>query len=85
MVLILLNLLLELIGRDLLILNNQVDLELLDTETNGNKLGGTPDKTFHLNSTDVLLQLYKIGLVICKIKLVLPHNLQGKKSTYPMA
>jgi hypothetical protein len=67
-VLILLNLLLELINRNLLVLNDQVDLELLDTETDGNKRGSTPDKTLLLNSTDVLLHLHEVGLVICKIK-----------------
>ena len=66
MVLILFNFLLELISGDLLVLDNQVDLELLDTEANSNKLGSTPDETVLLNRTDVLLQLFKVGLVICK-------------------
>jgi hypothetical protein len=54
-ILIFLNLLLELIQRDLLVLNDQVDLELLDTETNSNELRGTPDETILLDGTDVLL------------------------------
>lgn len=63
-VLVLLNLGLELIQRDLVVLDDQVDLELLDTETDGNELGSTPDQTVDLNGTDVGLQLLKVGLVI---------------------
>jgi hypothetical protein len=63
-VLILLNLLLKLIQRDLLVLNDKVDLELLNTETNGNPLVGTPDKTVLLNLLDVLEELIEVGLVI---------------------
>lgn len=70
MVLVLLDLSLELVGGDLLVLDDQVDLELLDTETNGNKLGSTPDQTLNLNGTDVGLELLKVGLVICKDCLV---------------
>jgi hypothetical protein len=44
-VLIRLNLLLQLIERDLLVLNDQVDLELLDTVTDGDKSVRTPDET----------------------------------------
>lgn len=66
MVLVLLDLSLELVGGDLLVLDDQVDLELLDTETNGNELGSTPDQTINLNGTDVGLELLKVGLVICK-------------------
>ena len=63
-VLELLNLALELVGRDLLVLNNQVDLELLNTESEGNPLGGTPDEAVLLNGADVSLELLKVGLVI---------------------
>lgn len=65
MVLVLLNTLLEFVKRNLLILNDKVDLELLDTESNSNELGGTPDKALLLDSTDVGLQFLKIGLIIC--------------------
>jgi hypothetical protein len=44
-VLIRLNLLLQLVERDLLVLNDQVDLELLDTVTDGDKSVRTPDET----------------------------------------
>ena len=64
MVLVLLDLSLELVGGDLLILDDQVDLELLDTEANSDELGSTPDQTFHLNGTDVGLELLQVGLVI---------------------
>ena len=64
MVLILLDAGLQLVGRDLVVLDDQVDLELLDTETNGDELGGTPDQTVLLNGTDVSLELLKVGLVV---------------------
>lgn len=64
MVLILLNPGLQLVGRDLLVLNDQGDLELLDTEANSNELGGTPDQTVLLNGADVGLKLNEVGLVI---------------------
>lgn len=64
MVLELLNLALELVGGDLLVLNDQVDLELLNTESEGNPLGGTPDEAVLLNGADVSLELLKVGLVI---------------------
>lgn len=63
-VLVLLNLGLKLIQRDLVVLDDQVDLELLDTEADGNELGSTPDQTVDLDGTDVGLQLLKVGLVI---------------------
>lgn len=63
-VLILLNTLLELIGGDLVILNDEVDLELLDTESEGNQLGGTPDEAVPLNGADVSLKGVKRSLVI---------------------
>jgi hypothetical protein len=65
-VLILLNGLLELVGRDLFVFDDQVDLELLNTETDSNKLGGTPDETVPLNGTDILLELFQVGLIIYK-------------------
>lgn len=64
MVLVLLNLLLELVGGDLIVLDDKVDLELVKGEGRGDPLGGTPDKTVHLNGTDVGLELIKVGLVI---------------------
>jgi len=63
-VLVLLDLSLELVGGDLLVLDDQVDLELLDTEANSDELGSTPDQTVHLNGTDVGLELLQVGLVI---------------------
>jgi len=68
-VLELLDLLLELIERDLLILDNEVDLELLNTEANGNELAGTPDKAVLLNATDSSLHGDEISLIIW-VKLV---------------
>lgn len=63
-VLELLDLGLELIGGDLLVLNNDVDLELLDTVTDVDELGGTPNQTVHLDAADVGLKLLEVGLVI---------------------
>lgn len=63
-ILILFDALLELVQRHLLVLDDKVDLELLDTETNGNKLRGSPNEAVHLDGTDVGLQFLKIGLVI---------------------
>ena len=45
MVLVLLDLLLQLVDGDLGVLNNAVDLELLDSETNSDEGVSTPDKT----------------------------------------
>ena len=44
--------------------NDKSDLELLHTVTNGDKLGGTPDETFHLDGKDRLLELRHVGLII---------------------
>lgn len=68
-VLELLDLLLELVQGDLLVLNDQVDLQLLDTEADGDQLGSTPDQTVLLDATDGSLQSSQISLVICNLKL----------------
>lgn len=64
MVLILLDLLLEIVGGDLLVLDDKVDLELLNGVGQGDELGGTPDKTVLLDGTDVGLELLNVGFVI---------------------
>lgn len=64
-VLELFDLLLELVERDLVVLNDQVDLELLDAEADGNELGGTPDKAVLLDGEDIGLELVHVGLVVC--------------------
>jgi hypothetical protein len=61
-----LDLLLELVEGDLVVLNDQVDLELLDAETDGHELGATPDETVLLDGTDALLKLLHAGLIVCK-------------------
>jgi hypothetical protein len=60
-----LDLLLELVEGDLVVLNDQVDLELLDAEADGNELGATPDETVLLDGTDALLKLLHAGLIVC--------------------
>lgn len=64
MVLILLDLLLEFVGGDLLVLDDKVDLELLNGVGQGDKLGGTPDKAVLHDGTDVGLKLLNVGLII---------------------
>lgn len=44
--------------------DNEGDLELLDTETDGNKLAGTPEQTVLFDRTDSLLQSLHVGFVI---------------------
>jgi hypothetical protein len=76
-VLKLLDLLLEVIKTNLVILNNQVDLELLDTETNWDKLGGTPDKTILLDTTDSSLKTNHVGLVVPRLDVHSDNGLGG--------
>lgn len=85
MVLVLLDLSLELVEGDLLVLDDKVDLELLDTETNGNELGGTPDETVDLDGTDVGLHLLKVGLIICDWLESYTINAIYGDETYPKA
>lgn len=59
------DLLLEIIKRDLLVLDDKVDLELLDTEADGDELGSTPDEAVLLDGTDTLLEGNHVGLIIC--------------------
>ncbi|KAI6770401.1 hypothetical protein HG530_005030 [Fusarium avenaceum] len=66
-VLELLDLLLKVGDGDLLVLNNHVDLELTDTEADGDELGGTPGKTILLNSADSILKSLHVGLIIWKL------------------
>ena len=61
-----LDLLLELVEGDLVVLDDQVDLELLDAETDSNELGATPDETVLLDGTDALLELLHAGLIVCE-------------------
>ncbi len=62
---IFLDLLLDIIlNGDLVILNNNVDLQLLDTETNIDETVRTPHQTVHLDALDELQHGFKIGLVI---------------------
>ena len=63
-VLELFDLLLELVQRDLVVLDDQVDLELLDTETDSDQLGGTPDETVLLDGENVGLELVHVCLVV---------------------
>lgn len=84
-VLVLLNASLEVIQGDLLVLDNQVDLELLDTEANSDELGGTPNQTVDLNRTDVGFHLLKVGLVIYTVLSAGVSRFVGIVKTYPKA
>lgn len=57
----LLDLLLDLVERDV-VSDDEGDLELLDTETDGNKGGGSPGETVLLDGSDSLLELSHVGL-----------------------
>ncbi|GMT21113.1 hypothetical protein PFISCL1PPCAC_12410, partial [Pristionchus fissidentatus] len=59
--------LLESVGRDLIVLNNAADLELLDSESDREDLSGSPDKSVHLDGADVLLNLGDIDGVIPRL------------------
>lgn len=59
-----LDLLLELLQTDLVILDDNVDLQLLDTEGEGHQLGSTPDQTVLLDTAHGLLQGLHVGLVV---------------------
>lgn len=64
MVFVLLDPLLQFIDRYLLILNDEVNLELFDTEADGDEGGGSPDKTVNFDGSDVGLELLHVRLVI---------------------
>lgn len=68
-VLILSNTVLKIIKRDLVVLNNTVDLQLLDTESDSNELRTTPDKSVHGNSLDVSEEQVKISLIIPRLNI----------------
>ena len=76
------NALLELIERDEFVLDDKGDLELLDTVTDGDELGSTPDETFHLDGTDGLLKLGHVGLVIPRLHFEGDNGLQGAASQH---
>jgi len=63
-VLVLLDLGLELVQRDLVVLNDNVELELLDAEADSDELRATPHETVLLDGKDVLLELLHVRLVV---------------------
>jgi hypothetical protein len=64
-VLVLLNFLLQLVCGHFIVLDDQINLQLLDTKTNSDKFRSTPSQTVLLDCNDVGLQLLEIGLVVC--------------------
>eukprot|EP00091_Calanus_sinicus_P018782 TRINITY_DN43_c0_g1_i6.p1 TRINITY_DN43_c0_g1~~TRINITY_DN43_c0_g1_i6.p1 ORF type:complete len:112 (+),score=25.33 TRINITY_DN43_c0_g1_i6:40-375(+) len=61
------HLLLQLINRDLGILNNSHELQFLDTVSNGDQLAGAPEKAVHLDGLAVLEHLIHVGLIIPRL------------------
>jgi hypothetical protein len=63
------DLVLEVLERDLGVLDDEVDLEHLDAVADGDELGGTPQEAVHLNGTDTVLELLHVGLVVPRLNL----------------
>lgn len=63
------DLLLELVKRDLLVLDDESDLELLDTVADGDELGRAPDEAVLLDATDRLLESSHVGLIVPRLHL----------------
>ena len=59
------NLFLQLVKRDLLVFNDQIDLKLLHAKTDWDKLRGTPCETFFLDVANVGLEFFEVRFVIC--------------------
>ena len=62
------DLLAELVGRDLVVLDNQVDLQLLDAEADSDQLGSTPDQAVLLDAADGSLEGNQVGLVVYRTR-----------------
>lgn len=58
------NLVLKLIQRHFLVLDDQVDLQLLDTEPDRHPLGGTPDQTVLFDANNSCFEGFQVGLVV---------------------
>lgn len=58
------NVFVDQIKTNLIIFNDTRDLELLDSVTDGNQLGGTPEETVQLDGADLLLHFSEVSLVI---------------------
>ncbi len=63
------DLVLEVLERDLGVLDDEVDLEHLDAVADWDELGGTPQKAVDLNGTDTVLELLHVGLVVPRLNL----------------
>jgi hypothetical protein len=63
------DLLLKFVEGDELVLNDESDLELLDTITNSNKLGATPNKAFLFDGTNRLLEGLQVGFIVPRFDL----------------
>lgn len=76
-VLILLNLGLKILKGDFLVFNDNVYLQLLDTETDSNKLGATPNEAVHLNGKNIGLELFQVSLIVPWLDIQGDHRFGG--------
>jgi len=74
-------LLLEFVEGDELVLNDEGDLELLDTVADSNKLGATPNETFLFDGTNRLLEGRHVCFVIPRFNLKRHNRLHVITST----
>lgn len=61
--------LLEVVQGDLVILDDEGDLELGDTVSDGDKLGGTPNETVDLHGSETGLEGLHVSLIIPRLDL----------------
>jgi hypothetical protein len=71
---------LKFVEGDELVLNNEGDLELLDTVTDGNKLGTTPNETFLLDGTDRLLESLQVSFIVPRLNIKCHNGLHDVAS-----
>lgn len=69
--------LLELVERDLGVLDDEGALELADTVADGDELGGAPDEAVHLDGLDGSLELLHVGLVVPRLDVESDERLGG--------
>jgi len=81
-----LDLLLQLLHGDFVVLDDQVDLQLLDAEADGDELGATPDQTLLLDAADSLFESLHVGFVVCESLLERDSaHVEDRLCTYPKA
>lgn len=85
-VLVRLDLLLQLVQRDLVVLDDQVDLQLVHARGDGHALRRTPDEAVLFDGAHALFELGHVGFVICaRLAFGLPVAVRKGGGLYPMA